>query len=217
MQKLVKHFLPLLCICFGFINGNNPYDWEFKKYDNEIAIYTRSVKGSGFKELKAVTTFHSSLSGLVALLKDIPSAPTYVHHCKQSYIISSRGDSEIVFYQETAIDWPVSNRDVVIRYKIKQDKKTKTVMVDCAGIKNVKPEVDGNVRIPELKGYWKFSLEKNGNVQGEYCLYLDPGSSIPDWLSNMFLIDGPFNTISKMKILVSQKKYQSVNYNNILN
>ncbi|MFI5220682.1 MAG: hypothetical protein ACHQK8_00035 [Bacteroidia bacterium] len=214
---MIRFVLFCLAISFGVVTVDNPFEWQLKKYENDIAIYAREVQGSGFKELKAVTSFHSNLSGLVAIVKDIPATPDYVHHCKQAYIVSSRGDSEITFYQETYVPWPMSNRDVVILYKIKQDKRSKTVIIEAMGIQGIKPLVEGNVRIPELRGYWKFSLKKDGSVSGEYCLYLDPGSPIPDWLTNMFLIDGPFYTISKMKTLVTEKKYQDAKFQNIVN
>ena len=91
------------------------------------------------------------------------------------------------------------------------------VTIESLGIKGKMPEVEGKIRIPELRGSWKFSLKKDGSVNGEYCLFLNPGESIPEWISNLFLIDGPYNTILKMKTLVTQKKYQSVKYNFISN
>lgn len=198
-----------IMVCTSFTAGGDKDGWKLEKNEGGLAVYTRKVQGSGYKELKAITTFQSTLSGLVAFIRDIPAAPSYVYHCTNAYVVRSIGETELYYYQETVIQWPVSNRDVVIHYTMSQDKASRVLVVKSEDAKGMIKEFDGKVRIPELRGAWTFTPQKNGTVAGEYILYVHPGESIPDWLANLFLVDGPFKTIQQMRTLVKQPKYQT--------
>jgi hypothetical protein len=201
-------------ICFN-MTFKTEADWQLKKNANGILVYTRESTELGIKEVKCVTHFKSSLSGLVAFIKDIPQHPNYIYRCKSAFIIKNVNDSELYYYHETATPWPVENRYGVIYYKIKQDSKTKIVRIDSKEILNMYPKQPNMVEVPKLRASWEFVTNKNGEVESTYYILLNPGGNIPVWLINLFVIDGPYNTILKMKELLKQEKYQKAKLNYI--
>ena len=116
-------------------------------------------------------------------------------------------DSELYYYHETSTPWPVANRYGVIYYKITQNSLTKVVTIKSNGVLGLYPNQPNLVEVPALNANWTFTPKSDGTVDGEYYLYLNPGGNIPIWLINMFVVDGPFLTILKMKELLQTEKY----------
>lgn len=183
-------------------------NWNLKKDKNGIKVYTKMNNNSSLKEVKCITNFKSNLTGLVAFIKDIPNHPLYIYKCKSAFVIKNVNDTDLYYYHETEAPWPVGNRYGVINYKINQNKITKQVYINSVGVLGIYPKQLNKIEVKDLKGYWIFTPLKNGTVDGEYYLYLDPGGEIPSWIINFFITDGPYLTILKMKDLLSSNKYQ---------
>lgn len=202
--------LVILFCCFGFTfqSAHHSADpWELQKDQDNIKIYVKKNNNHAVNEVKAVTRFSSSLNGLVAFVKDIAMHEQYIERCKAAFIIKNVNDSELYYYQETEAPWPVSNRYAVIYYKISQA-ANKTVTIQSHNVTGLLPQKANMVEVPALKANWTFTPKGNGVVEGEYYLYVNPGGNIPVWLINLFLVDGPYNTLLKMKKLLAQSKYQ---------
>ena len=199
-------FLSFLLGSF-FVHAGN--EWVLKKNENGIAVYTRDIPGSNFKELKATTIFNASLPCIVALIKDVPSHTSWIFRCNQTRVIKMLNSTELYYYHETYVPWPASNRDGVVYYKISQDIKTKIVTVASKGIAGMVPLEPNKVRVPEMSAFWNFVPKDDGTVYGEYQLYVDPGGDIPSWMVNMFAVDGPYNSILNMKKMLTLDKYKS--------
>lgn len=198
--------LGLLCTS-STGDGNSP--WALKKNEHGITVYTREVSGSSIRELKAITHFDSKLSPLITLIKDVPEHPAYIYRCQSARVIKAPNDHELYYYHDTYAPWPVDNRDIVIYYHISQDPRTKVVTIASHAVDGLVPETEGKVRVHDFKASWVLTPAKDGTVNGEYYLYVDPGGNVPAWLINLFVVDGPYNSILKMKELLAQEKYQS--------
>jgi hypothetical protein len=118
----------------------------------------------------------------------------------------------LYYYMETIVPWPASNRDGVVCFKYTQDSITKVVTVASVNIPNILPEMDGIVRVPQLKAFWKFTPKPDGTVDAEYQINVNPGGNVPAWIVNMFAIDGPYQSITSMKKLLLQSKYRTAKF-----
>jgi hypothetical protein len=207
-MKTVYFSALLLCTicCTSFIDTTN--DWVLKKYGNGVAVYNREVPGSTIKELKAVTQLQTSLSSIITLLEDRETYPEWVYKCGKSYQVKKISDSEGIYYQNVVAPWPVDNRDFVVLVKVTQDAKTKVVTQTSKVIKGILPEVSGTVRVTEFNALWTLTPIKNGMVNCEYQLLVNPGGSIPAWLINLAAIDGPYETTVNLRSWVFKDKYQ---------
>ena len=186
--------------------------WKLQKQEAGISIYTREGSNSDFKELKAVTNFNSTLSALVAVIKDVPSHKSWIYQCEEARLIKTEGDTVWYYYHETYAPWPVSNRYATLVVKVTQDTKTKVVTVASHNIPDTSNDKSGKVKVLKLVAAWKFTPKSNGTVDAEYQLFVNPGGEIPAWLVNLFMVDGPYNSIVGMKNELTQSKYKSAKF-----
>ena len=68
----------------NFISQIIENDWQLKKFENGITVYTRKTVNSNFKELKATFNLKTSLNSIVALINNGESYPQWVYRCGQS-------------------------------------------------------------------------------------------------------------------------------------
>ncbi|MFY9309928.1 MAG: START domain-containing protein [Bacteroidia bacterium] len=208
-------FAFLLLLPVSFVQAQN--NWELKKDENGIKVYTKDIPGSDFKEIKTTTSFNASLSSLVALLTDISSHKKWIYRCKESKLIRKVSNSELYYYMETMVPWPASNRDGVLRFKFTQDSITKVVTVSSVNVPDIMPELSGVVRVPKFKASWTFTPKSDGKVEAEYQLNVDPGGSVPAWIINMFAVEGPYESLTNMKKILAENKYESAKFDFIKN
>lgn len=143
-------------------------DWELKKFENGIAVYTRNTSNSNFKELKSVTTVKTSLQSLVALLNDWDAYTEWVFRCGKSSTIKKLNDKELIHYQTVTAPWPVENRDFVVHVKLSQNEKTKTITITSECVADYIPNEKDHVRIQEFKASWTLIPLKDGSVEVIY-------------------------------------------------
>ena len=183
-------------------------DWQLKKYESGIAVYTRTAANSDFKELKAVTTVKTSLHSIVALLNDWDTYPQWVYRCGKSSTIRRISETEVIHYQTVEAPWPVDSRDFVVDVKLTQDPSSKAITIASTCKPTYIPKVDGYVRITEFKASWTLIPLKDGSIQVIYQLLVDPGGYVPAWLVNLAVVDGPFETTLHFKDWIMKEKYQ---------
>lgn len=195
----------LFLLCFG---STAQTDWQLKKYESGIAVYTRTTAGSEFKELKAVTTVKTSLHSIVALLNDWDSYPQWVYRCGKSSTLKRISETEVMHYQTVEAPWPVDSRDFVVDVKLVQDPVTKAVTITSTCKPGYIAKADGFVRITEFKASWTLIPLKDGSIQVIYQLLVNPGGYVPAWLVNLAVIDGPFETTLHFRDWIMKDKYQ---------
>jgi hypothetical protein len=60
------------------------------------------------------------------------------------------------------------------------------------------PAEKGVVRVPFSEASWKVTTENN-DLKIIYLLRVDPGGSIPAWVINMGIADGPYHSFNHLK------------------
>ena len=159
----------------------------------------------------------ASNSQLVALLLDVSSAEKWVYHTKSATLLKKVSASELFYYSEISLPWPVDNRDFVAHVKVTQDPVTKVVTVNAPAVPGWVEDKKGIVRINQSKGYWVISPAEKGNIRLEYTLQVDPGGDIPAWAVNMFAAQGPIETFKNMRRELESAKYKNATFPLIAN
>jgi uncharacterized protein YigE (DUF2233 family) len=131
--KTLTRFVGLFCCSFLFISisiaAETTSAWHLEKDKDQIQIYTRSVAGKPLKELKVISHFNVNAHTFLAFISDISAQPNYLYNCLASKLLKSTGDREHIYYQQTGLPWPCSNRDGVYRQIIQPDLKNKVVYI----------------------------------------------------------------------------------------
>ena len=182
-------------------------DWKLKQDKENIKVYTKNITNSPLKAIKIVGNINASLSALTAVLLDINSTKEWVYATKSIAVLKTISSSELIYYSELEIPWPVSNRDFIVLLKVTQDEKTKTVSVDGFNKPAYLPPNKNVVRIQQSYSKWVITPIPKGQLKIEYVLQVDPGGSVPAWLINLFATKGPFETFKKLREQVRKPVY----------
>jgi hypothetical protein len=182
-------------------------DWTLKKDENGIKLYTKSTEDSPIKSIKAILEFDVPASAVIALIGDIPAYSTWVYQCKKSEVIKQISPTSGIFHHMTEAPWPFDDRDHVSIYEVTRDPNTKVITVNSHAVTGIYPEQEGYVRLKKSRAKWILTPIGENKVAAIYELSFDPEGSVPAWLINMFITEGPYQRLSKMKQKVHEKKY----------
>lgn len=210
-MKYIKNNALILLIVFflgatSFCIPND--DWQLKKNEKGITVYTRNAENSVFKELKAIAYIKTSLSSIVGLLYDFEKYPEWVYKCGKSGTLKIISEKEVIHYQTVLAPWPADNRDFVVNIKAEQNEVTKVVTIKSYSMSTHIPVVPGYVRIKNINASWILTPHKDGTVEIVYQLLVDPAGNIPAWIVNMAIVDGPFETMINIKERALKEEYQ---------
>ncbi|MDW3647326.1 MAG: START domain-containing protein [Bacteroidia bacterium] len=184
-------------------------NWELKKDKDDIQVYYRDSPTSDIKELKITTLIECKLSAAVSVVNDIAEMPNWVFRCEEAEVLQGNTNSNFVFVNRTSMPFLFTDRELIFSCRTYQEKNSLITHSECKALPNFLPDSEDYVRIQNALSSWKFTPQKNGWIEAEYFLSLDPAGSIPAWLVNWGLDYGPLKTIAKFKALVKEEKYAS--------
>ncbi len=182
--------------------------WKLLKDEDGIQVYSKPDIYSDMKIIKAETVAKTTLSTLIALIRDAENHQNWVFNCTHAEILELIDSTDWYYYAQTDAPWPVSDRDVVTKVTFYQDKDTKTVTFKSTGVPDYIPQKPGYIRIPETESYWIFEPLDNRKINIIFKLKINLGGSIPQWLTNMVIAKGPYNTIRNMLFEIEKPRYK---------
>lgn len=200
--------LLLACLLCLFVNVTQASDWKLKKDDDGIKVFVRDIQGSDFRAFLGTVDVNSSLSAIVAVLKDGDMVKTWLKDCEQSQFLSAFDPAGYIMYYRTDAPWPVKDRDYALRYKLEQDPHTLMVTLSFKGDASLTPEQDECVRVSQIEGAWRMTPQADGTIHLEYEVNADPNGSLPAWLANQFVVDQPFQTLKKFRTQLLLPQYR---------
>ncbi|MCD6063922.1 MAG: lipid-binding protein [Flavipsychrobacter sp.] len=205
---MIRIFL-LGLICLSMTATAHQHNWQLKKQEGDLKIYTGTAEVSKVKALKVEYKINASLKQLAAVLLDVAGQPAWVYSTKSSSLLQKLSDSEFVSYSEKVMPNPFSNRDLVTKVTMSQDPATKVLTINVTGLPKYIPEKDDLVRVPMAKAKWTVTPLSNTQLKVEYVAEAEPGGNIPSWVANLFLLKGPSESFKKLSAVVQQPKYRN--------
>jgi len=192
----------MLCLKAGYSQN-----WVKEIDKNEVQVYSRYVPGKSAKEFKGEVIISTNLGSLVAVMDDIPSYTKWMYNCRHSERLAKLNDFEGYSYYINTSPWPMTDRDIIIHYKLSQHPSLHTITIDLKGEKAYRPETD-LVRVPELNGFWKFTPLDDGRIWVVYQVYSETGGSVPEDISNAFLADLPYHSLLNLKRMIENPAFK---------
>jgi len=174
------------------------HDWELKKDDDGIKVFTSNIPGSCFKAIKVECSIKATQSQLVAYLLDINRQHDWVYGNKSSTLIKKVAPNEEIFYSEVSVPWPCTNRDYIAHFTINQV-SPQLMTIDSRAEPDLLPLKEGRVRVKSSVAHWEVSTINNDLLNIVYTVQFDPGGAVPAWLTNMFVTKGPWGTFQKLR------------------
>jgi hypothetical protein len=207
-MRSISLWLVVMC-CTGLWAGeSNKAKWTLAKDKRGIKVFTRKVKGIDFKEFKGVMTVKTSLTSLVALLRDAKSMHTWMANCTRVQVLEQISDQETYTYTLSKAAWPVMDRDAILHNVIFQDKRTLVVAIKQTGKPDHIAHKKNIVRIKRIESVWQFTPKQDGFVEVVYQALSDPSGTLPPWLVNSAVVSQPYGTLLKLRNVIKKKPYQ---------
>ncbi len=203
------HFMLHQLLFIAFILFASPVstpekNWDLVKEKNGILVYTSDTEASALKSIKVSAVFEGTPEKLWAVLQDVNAQKEWVYATKSSKLLKRTSPNELLYYVETAVPWPASNRDVPIRMKMTENKANQSLTINTIGLPKAIPANDGKVRVPHMAARWEVKAVGKNKIKIDYFLDLDPGGAIPAWIVNLFVTKGPYETFTNLGELLKK-------------
>lgn len=201
-MKIFSATIFLLLVISGQLSAqtNSEFEWQLKKNQDGIQVYTRSVEGSKFKAVRSVMLTDFRLSSVVALIRDGAACPRWADLCKESRVMEEISETEQIVYSYNDIPWPVKDRDAITKVIWKQDPETHVVTMTATAIDSDQvPKNNRAVRLKHAVTKWILSPQIDGQLKIVSEGHIDPAGPTPAWVTNLLLIDSPLKTMQNLR------------------
>jgi hypothetical protein len=203
--------LLLLFYLFAALSADAQKNWDLKKDQDGIRVYSRTGDSSRFDEVKVETTMPGKLSSLAAVILDVGNYPNWSFNSEKAYALKRISPSDLYFYSLIRSPWPASDRDLAVHLHLTEDTNTRTLYIHADEIAGYIPAKQGIVRVPLSTERWIVTPLSGERIRISYELRLDPGTSAPSWLINLFSTKGPYETFCHLREQLKQPKYHDAN------
>jgi hypothetical protein len=188
----------LLSFC---VSAQDESGWKLAKSGDGVEIYTRTSSGSKVNEFKAVTSVSQSPETVEKLIDDISSYTRWQDNCDYAALVERVNATTVVGHYTATTPFPFSDRDIVI--EARKERKGAELHYYLRSVPNKVPERKKYVRIIDAGGHWVLTPRSDGGTDIVYAFYADPAGSIPGWLVNMFIVQGPYNSMHRLKKILN--------------
>ncbi|MEJ2593806.1 MAG: START domain-containing protein [bacterium] len=204
-KSVFSLMLSLLIACSTLVGQEDTLtDWNLAKDKNGIQVYTRDTENSKFKEYKSVTEMSASPERLLEILLDVEDYTTWMSNVKVAEILDQQGEDNYYIYSEVNVPWPFDNRDQITLSEVIREPSTGSIRIRITILPDYKPEKKGVVRVSSGNGLWAFTPLGNGKTRVYHRFAGDPGGSIPAWVVNIFLVDGPYKNMIGLREKIAE-------------
>jgi len=202
----MKTFIyTLLISCTAlFTTHTHAQGWSVAKDKDGVKVKTRFIDGWSIKQYRATVTIKTTLSKAVDAYRDAKKRKKFMKRSIEVSNLKVVSKNEIITYNLGDAPWPVADRDNITRSVFSRP-KSNVVVVKMSSLPDYIPEKKGIVRVPRTMGHWRFTDKGNGYVEVEQQSVADLGGSVPDWLVNSTIVQGPFDTLRDMRDMLEGK------------
>lgn len=192
-----------LFILFGYLLSSPALlaqdNWELKKNEKGIAVYSRNLTNETYKQIKVICELPGTTDNLIKTIRDVAHYKDWAYLNRKTELLKKKTDNNFIYHTETDMPWPLTDRDMVIETTILPDKENDLLRIEVKSIPDYVPQKVNLVRIQYSLAVWEVKPLPNNKLKVEYTLSVDPGGSVPAWLVNATVATGPYNTFVKLR------------------
>ncbi|MDA8693275.1 START domain-containing protein [Saprospiraceae bacterium] len=206
----MKALFFFLFLVFSFSAISQDDGWDLSKESGDTKVYTRKKDGEKFKEIKILTRHQTTLNAIMAAFDDTEGHKEWVFKTPESYTVERVNDNTLIYYVKSDLPFPVSDRDLVIKYEWTQNPETKVIVTESVGVVGKVDEDDSNIRVKDFLSNYTLTPQADGWIDIEYYAKMDPAGSLPAWLVNMAVTKGPIKTMENLFKLLDEGRYDNI-------
>lgn len=200
--KLTSTFLFTIVSILAIAQNN----CQLKEDSDGVKVYSCKVEGQPFNSVKATFEVNATADEYVTFIFDVDNYVNWKYKTSSARLINRISDSEQLFYMTVDSPWPVTDRDLVIRLKVKKDPANHQTHITLISENGIYPEQKGFVRIKKSITTLTLTENSKGTLDANWALEVNPGGEIPAWIANMFATQGPIETFKLAKENLAERK-----------
>ena len=190
-------------------------EWELAKQKDGIAVHTRKVPDSAFREFRGEVEIAANINSLMAVLDDTANFTRWMHQCADAKLLHKESLLQRYQYLVNDFPWPAADRVLLIRNHISQaDDRVVTVSLDGVGpadlpeqARAILPENPGAKWVTQLRGFYRLTPLDASRTTVVFQLHLDPAGALPSSLVNSLIVDNPFETLRQLREQAMDAQY----------
>lgn len=186
-------------------SGSN--QWELVGEKKGVKIYSLKAPGSDSQKFKCVFRVHSTLAGLVRLMRD-PDACDDMG-CYESHIVDRIDDQLQYSTFRYKLPAPFLPREFVVRILVHQSPGTGEVLVNYGAALGKTPPNDCCVRVSDMNNTWRLTPLGNGEVDVEVIMDMNEGGFVPNLVLNAARPRALFKVLPNIQRILNKEKYQT--------
>lgn len=191
---------------FSWMSFNQEKDCELRKSAEGIEVYTCKMADSKINSIQSSFRVSASFSALAKALLDLENFHKWQYKIVKTEMLKWISMDEFIYRAELQTPWPVSNRDLILHVKMSATSNPNEYHFSAMGRPDFIPSRDGFVRVPVSEAHWYIKVLDKSNIQVRHSILIDPGGSIPAWLMNLSLAEGPYETFRNLRAYLGSEK-----------
>ena len=192
-------FVFFVLICLNTVSANNRWELEMEK--EGIRVYTQLEENSPYKQVKVITTINAPMERVIEILLDFNDYDDWMKDVDESYLLNKADSNYYVYIHEDA-SWPMQNRYHVSRMSIQ--KALSKAKLRFQSVPNFIEKRTDAIQIKQAEGHWELESRTAHQCTLEYVLIQNPGGHVPAWMTNLYAVENPFNTVNTLKHLAEE-------------
>lgn len=194
--------LPTFAVSYSFAQDE---PCKLRKDKDDIKVYVCHTDTSRLKSVRAEVLIRDiTIEELKTHLMDIENYVTWQYNLVEAQVLEQVNDSEVIMRTVIDAPWPVNNREVLTRMTARTNTASGVLMVEGQVIPYDYPAKKGLVRVPFSRSSWSVTQVNGNDLTVAYSLSVDPGGSLPAWLVNLAVAEGPYESFRNLKKQLSQ-------------
>jgi len=180
------------------------HDCVLKKQKDDLKVYSCLSKNEKLNFIKTELILEAiTLDRFYEFVWDVENYVNWQYNTLDVTILKKTSVTSMVYRTVVEAPWPLSNREMLTEIESDYDRIGKTLKIVTRNIDYQFPTNEDLVRVPFSMGVWNVT-DLGNSLKIVYTLTIDPGGSVPSWLLNMAIAEGPYQSFSNLKEILSK-------------
>lgn len=172
--------------------------WTLAADEGGIRIWTKLEGSRPIKSYRTETIVDASIERVAEILLDFDHYAAWARAVSESRTIGRPSREGVLGYIRTDLPFPVADRDAVQRAILRRDSDGK-VRIELRSVPDAIPAVSSVVRMVDADAVIELEPLPDGRTRIRQSGYSDPGGSVPSFIINFFIVDGPLQMIQDLR------------------
>lgn len=173
-------------------------DWTLAAEEGGIRVWTKQEGSRPIKSYRSETIVETPIERIAEILLDFDHYAAWARAVSESRTIGHPSRGEVLGYIRTDLPFPIADRDAVQQATLRRESDGR-VRIELRSVPDAIPAVSSVVRMVDADAVIELEPLPDGRTRIRQSGYSDPGGSVPSFIINFFIVDGPLQMIQDLR------------------